>query len=114
MQERKKVTLSQAPLSRYIPTQGKSNMMQKQQASPKRPSPYMRTAMTNRFVHDVFTKPNGIDVMTHSSLRNEKKKAAPNMRNLPQQKQGVTRLSIPRGKPQKRMQLSVGSIIQTN
>jgi len=66
--------------------EGKSNMMQKQQASPKRPSPYMRTAMTNR---------------------NEKKKAAPNMRNLPQQKQGVTRLSIPRGKPQKRMQLSV-------
>ena len=83
-------------------------MMQKQQASSKRPSPYMRTAMTNRLVHDVFTKHDGIDVLTHSSLRNEKKKAAPNMRNLPQQKQGVTRLSIPRGKPQKRMQLSVG------
>ena len=68
MQERKKVTLSQAPLSRYIPTQGKSNMMQKQQASPKRPSPYMRTAMTNRLVYNVFIKPNGIDVMTHSLL----------------------------------------------
>ena len=54
MQERKKVTLNQAPLSRYIPTQGQTSMMQKQQA-PKRPSLYMRTANTNRFVCDVFT-----------------------------------------------------------
>ena len=108
MQERKKVTLNQAPLSRYIPTQGKTSMMQRQQAAPKRPSLYMRTANTNRFVCDSLTTENPNYFMTYSSLRNEQKKGAPNMRNLPQQKQGVTRLSIPRGKPQKRMQLSVG------
>ena len=43
-----------------------------------------------------------------SLSRNEAKKGAPNMRNLPQKTQGVTRLSIPRGKPKKRLQLSVG------
>ena len=48
-----------------------------------------------------------VHYQTYSSFRNEAKMGTPNMRNLPQKQQGVTRLSIPRGKPRKRLQLSV-------
>ena len=55
MQERKKVALKQSPLSRYLPTQVRTGMMQKQRTQEmapksKRPSFYMRTASTKRFV----------------------------------------------------------------
>jgi len=70
----------------------KTGMMQKMEAAPKskRPSLYMRTASAN-------------------SKRNEAQMRLPNMQNIQRKEEaaGVRQLSIPRGRPRKRLQLSV-------